>query len=206
MAQASSACDAISRGVARSGTPGAARVGDERRTVAANLRRLLARLDMTLLDAVGATRLDERTLRSLLRGSARPHARTLHKLAAGLDVEVEELFRDACYDGSLAAAFDRAANPVAAEFVADHPQLFAGWTVAEFDELFSRVAVGGQLKAEGTQAAVELMNRRRQILRQVSVLCETEQASLLEEFVAWLYRRATDVTGSSADDNGRNCE
>src|SRR5882672_7262725 len=53
-----------------------------------NVRRLMARFGMTLTDVVAATGLDERTLRSILRGTTQPHAKTLHKLAHGLGVDV----------------------------------------------------------------------------------------------------------------------
>jgi transcriptional regulator with XRE-family HTH domain len=153
----------------------------------ANVRRLMARFGMTQADVVAATGLDERTVRSLLRGDARPHPRTLHKLATGLGVEVDELF----HDHRAAAAFDRASNPAAAQALAEHPHLFAGWTAADFDELSSRVAVGGELTLDGALAAAQAMNHRRQLLKQVAVILESDQADLLGDFIALLYQRAT---------------
>lgn len=160
---------------------------DERVLAGANVRRLMARWDMTQADVVQATGLDERTVRSFIRGDARPHARTLHKLASGLGVAVDELF----HDPRQAAAFDRATNPAVAQVVDEHPQVFAGWTAAEFDELFSRVAVGGELTEAGALAAAQAMNERRQLMNQAAVILESDQADLLREFVALLYRRAT---------------
>lgn len=61
--------------------------------VASNLRRIMARDGMTFEQVVAATELDERTLRSLARGVTHPHARTLHKLAQGLGVSIDELFQ-----------------------------------------------------------------------------------------------------------------
>src|SRR5437016_5304307 len=61
--------------------------------VAGNLRRIMARDDLTFEQVVAATELDERTLRSLARGVSHPHARTLHKLAQGLGVSIDELFQ-----------------------------------------------------------------------------------------------------------------
>lgn len=164
----------------------------ERQVVGANVRRLMARYAMTLDDAVAATGLDERTLRSVLRGQGRPHARTLHRLARGLGVAVDELLRD---DRDAAASFDRATNPAVAEAAAGRPDLFAGWTAGEFRELASRFAAGGQLTVEGAVAAAERMNRRRELLQQAALVLETDQAELLEEFVALLYRRAVVAPG-----------
>ena len=157
----------------------------------ANVKRLMARLDLTLADVVAATGLDERTVRSILRGTTRPHARTLHKLAAGLGIDVDELFQDPRHG---AAAFDRAANPAAAQVIEQYPELFAKWTPADFEELFSRVAVGGELTEEGALTAARAMNRRRELMTQVAVILESGEADLLREFVALLYRRVTDMS------------
>lgn len=166
----------------------------------ANVRRLMARLGMTQADVVAATGLDERTVRSLMRGDSQPHARTLHKFAAGLGVEVDELFRDEFVRGhgdvvpaGDAAAFDRATNPAVAEAIKQRPKVFAGWSGAEFEELYSRVAVGGELTEAGALAAAETMNERRELLERVAMLWESSEGELLREFVALLYRRATDV-------------
>ncbi|TWU30202.1 helix-turn-helix domain-containing protein [Bythopirellula polymerisocia] len=155
----------------------------------ANIRRLMVRLDMTLQDVVAATGLDERTLRSMLQGSTRPHARTLHKLAHGLGVATDELFQDPFGNGH--AAFDRATNPLVAEVIDNHPEMFDDWHSADYEELFSRMAVGGELTEEGTLAAAIAMNARRELQYQVSVILETREADLLREFVGMLFRRVT---------------
>ena len=87
---------------------------------------------------------DRRTygpVHSLLHGNTRPHARTLHNLAEGLGVETDELFQDVFQSG--ATDFDRATNPLVAEVIHARPNLFDRWTQADFDELFSRMGVGG---------------------------------------------------------------
>jgi transcriptional regulator with XRE-family HTH domain len=159
----------------------------------ANVRRLMARLDLTQADVVTATGLDERTVRSLMRGGSQPHARTLHKFAAGLGVEVDELFHDVLFQDGLdgAAAFDRATNPAVAEAIKQHPKLFERWSAADFEELFSRVAVGGELTEAGALAAAEAMNGRRKLMQQVALILESGEADILREFVAMLYRRVT---------------
>jgi transcriptional regulator with XRE-family HTH domain len=157
--------------------------------LATNIRRLMARDGLTFEDVVQATGLDERTLRGLVRGTNRPHARTLHKLAAGLDVSADELFQGpAILPQRL---FDRATNGTVEEVVSAHPDVFEGWTEAEFDELYSRVGSGGALNEAGVLAAGEAMNAKRAILRQVCVVLETSDADLLAEFVELLYRRVT---------------
>jgi len=157
----------------------------------ANVRRLMARLDMTLHEVVEATGLDERTVRSILQGITRPHARTLHKLAQGLGVSTDELFQDPYHAGQ--ATFDKATNPMVAEVVDANPDLFARWTQADFEELFSRMAVGGELTEAGALTAAKVMNARRELMYQVAVILEGGEADTLREFVALLFRRATSV-------------
>jgi transcriptional regulator with XRE-family HTH domain len=158
-------------------------------TVAGNLRRIMARDDLTFDDVVAATGLDDRTLRALVRARNNPHARTLHKLATGLGVSVDELFRPLGRWSSR--GFDRAANSLVDGVVARHVELFAHWSEADFNELYSRFGTGGQLTEEGILAAAQSTNARRDLWRQVSVILESSEAELLAEFVEVLYRRAT---------------
>lgn len=59
---------------------------------ATTLRRAMAEHGMTLRQVVSATGLHERTVKAVLRGGSKPHARTLHQLACGLKLEVREFF------------------------------------------------------------------------------------------------------------------
>src|SRR5688572_17810582 len=151
--------------------------------VASNLRRLMARNGLTFESLADAADVDVRTLRSLLHSRRRPHARTLHKLADGLGVSVDELFQpmpDANDCGPAAArAFDRATNPVALAAMAAHPQRFADWTAQEVDELFSRVGTGGELNEMGVAEAVDLIESRRDVLEKAAIILETEEAEIL---------------------------
>ena len=80
---------------------------------ASNLRRLMARSGVTLEQVVEASGLSERTVKGVLGGKSKPHARTLHRLAAGLGVSADELFqnpsllthryRSSCHQAALAA-------------------------------------------------------------------------------------------------------
>jgi transcriptional regulator with XRE-family HTH domain len=170
-------------------------------TLATNLRRLMAREGLTYDQVVSTTGLDERTLRALARGTSNPHARTLHKLAHGLGVSIDEFFRP---PGRLAARrFDRATNSLVESVVAGHQDTFANWSEAEFDELFSRFGTGGQLTEAGVLAAAEAMNAKRDVWRQISVILESGEAELLSEFVELLFRRVTATGQPRVDANGR---
>lgn len=158
-------------------------------TVAGNLRRIMARDDLTFEQVVAATELDERTLRSLARGVTHPHARTLHKLAQGLGVLIDELFQPV--GRAAPRKFDRSTNSLVESCVAGHAQLFHNWSEGDFDELYSRFGTGGQLTEEGILAAAQATNAKRDLWRQVSVILESGDAELLSQFVNVLYGRVT---------------
>jgi len=158
-------------------------------TLATNLRRLMAREGLTFDEVVEASGLDERTVRALAHGTNNPHARTVHKLAQGLGVSIDELFRPV--DRLSPRRFDRATNSLVENVVAANVGLFKNWTEAEFDELYSRFGTGGQLTETGILAEAEAMNAKRDVCRQVDIILESGEAELLAEFVELLYRRAT---------------
>jgi transcriptional regulator with XRE-family HTH domain len=157
--------------------------------IAANVRRHMARAGLTFEEVVTATELDERTVRGIVRGTKNPHAKTLHKLAGGLGVPIDDLFRPPSQH--VAKKFDRATNSRVGSFIADHPQMFCDWSEADFDELYSRFGTGGELTESGIAAAAEATNVKRDMWRQVSVVLESGEAKLLAEFVELLYGRVT---------------
>jgi transcriptional regulator with XRE-family HTH domain len=157
--------------------------------IALNLRRIMARDDLTFDEVVAASRLDERTLRAVARGRSNSHARTLHKLAQGLGVSIDELFRNPGQPSPR--RFDRATNSLVQQVATRYAYAFENWSDADFDELYSRFGTGGQLTESGVLAAAEAMNAKREIMRQVGIILESDQTELLAEFVALLYRRAT---------------
>ncbi len=154
---------------------------------AENLRRVMARLGLSQREVAQRSGLDPRTVRGLLCGQKQTRPETLHRLAEGLGVAIEEFFlapaQWACQ------AFDQQTNPLVDEVVADHAELFAGWTEAEFAELASRFGHGGMLTAEGALAAARAMNRRRELLEKVTLLLETSQAETLAGIIELLYRQ-----------------
>ncbi|MBX9788591.1 MAG: helix-turn-helix domain-containing protein [Pirellulales bacterium] len=151
-----------------------------------NLRRLMARGGLTLDALVEASGVDARTVKAILadRG-VRPHARTLHKLAAGLGVPVDELFQTP----SLLAyrSFDRQTNPLVDEVVAEMPSAFDGWGAADFDELYSHFGTGGALTHDGARQVVESINRKRDLLAKAALVLETDQADVLAGVIEVLY-------------------
>ncbi len=150
-----------------------------------NLQRLVAAAGMSIHQVAELTGLDKRTVSGILNGVKKPHARTLHRLAEGLGVSIDELFIDPAQ--LLYRRFDRLTNPMVAELLENDAKLFEGWTEADFDELHSRVGTGGPLTREGAFHAVRLMNRKRELHGKLGVLLESTHAEVTAEILDVLY-------------------
>lgn len=147
----------------------------------------MAREALTYEDVGNQTGLDARTLRGILYGAKRPHAKTLKRLAEGLGVSVDELFA-----GDEAAAlgdFDAATNPAIRETVEAKPELFEEWTPKDFGELASRVGSGGPLTPEGVIESAQRMNVNRQTLGRTRFILESDQAEALRVVIDAMYDR-----------------
>lgn len=152
-----------------------------------NLLRLLAAAEMSLQDLAEKTGLDERTIRGIAHGTHKPHTRTVHRLAEGLGVPVDEFFVDPAQ--LIYRRFDRCTNPVVEELLESRPELFDGWGEVEFDELHSRVGTGGALTCDGALAAVRAMNRRRELHDKLDLLLETGHAKTVSGMLDLLYEQ-----------------
>ena len=152
-----------------------------------NLLRLMAVRGLTLGRVAEQTGLHVRTVRGVLRGDKKPHARTLHRLAEGLGVDVEEFFVEPAQ--LVYRRFDRRTNPLVAGVIEDHKELFHGWTETDFDELHSRVGTGGALTAEGALAAVQQMNRKRELHEKLDLLLESSHAEVAAGILNVLYEK-----------------
>jgi transcriptional regulator with XRE-family HTH domain len=174
--------------------------------IAANVRRLMARDGLTVAELAKRSGLAERTLKDVLASSRRrPHARTLHRLAAGLEVSVENLLREAASSDSL--GFDRQTNPLVEEVIATEPHGFVGWTEGDFDELYSRFGTGGAQTLEGVRQTAQLMMMHREVHERVAVLLESSLSDVLVGMVKALHdkvvvpapERPSDAPPSKAD-------
>jgi transcriptional regulator with XRE-family HTH domain len=134
------------------------------------------------------TGLDERTIQGILNGEKKPHIRTLHSLAEGLGVKMDELFLHPTQ--LLYRRFNTQTNPIVAEVMAAHKELFAGWTESEIDELHSHVGEGGALTHEGALAIVHRMNRKRELHDKLELLLESSQAELAGSIIDLLHQKA----------------
>ena len=152
-----------------------------------NLRRVMAARNLSVGKVIARTGLDRRTIQGILDGTNKPHPRTLHRLAEGLDVTLDEFFLRPSQ--LLYRWFDRRTNPIVQEVVEARPDLFTGWTEMDFDELHSRFGTGGSLTTEGTLRVVQEMNHRRQLHEKFTVLLESSQAEVIGGIVELMYEK-----------------
>ncbi len=152
-----------------------------------NLLRLMAERGMSIRRVTEATGLDGRTIRAILAGARRAQAQSLHRLAKGLGVPVDEFFLDPSQ--LLYRRFDRRSNPVIEEVLQTHRKLFAGWNEADFDELHSRVGTGGGLTRDGALSAVRAMNQKRNLHEKLDLLLESSQAELISGIMDVLHKQ-----------------
>jgi len=157
-----------------------------------NLQRLMAERGLSTREVARHTGIDERTLRALSRGQRRPRPLTVHRLAEGLGIPVEELLVDPA--STLRRRFDRVTNPAVEELVRTRAELFHDWTSADFDELYSRVGTGGELTTDGAEQVVERMNHRRRLHGKLDLLLESTHGELVGQMIELMYRQvAIDV-------------
>ena len=152
-----------------------------------NLRRLMADLGLTVSQVTEQTGVDQRTIKGVLDGTKKPQIRTFGRLAKGLGVSSDEFFVDPAQ--LLYRHFDEETNLVVEEVVQTHPEVFVGWTTADFEELHSRFGTGGPLTPEGALTAAQEMNGKRKLHEKLSVLLESSQAELVAEMVELLYQK-----------------
>jgi transcriptional regulator with XRE-family HTH domain len=160
----------------------------------------------TMSELVRRTRINRGTLYRLARGQTEhPQMKTIQALARAFEVPPSSLL-EAESAGSphtrpLTAAqrFDRATNPVVAEVVDEQPDLFAGWTDEDLDELYSTFGIGGQLTRSGVVEAAESINHKRETIRKLHVVLETSLRDQAVDLVDALYRlvQVPPLTGKS---------
>lgn len=161
---------------------------DSLRRTGDNLRRLMADLALTIEQVAERSGVDKRTIKGILDGAKRPQLRTIGRLAKGLGVSSDEFFVDPAQ--LLYRRFDRDTNPAVEEAIDTHPNIFAGWTLADFDELHSRFGTGGPLTADGALSAAREMNTKRDLHEKLAVLLESSQAEVIAGIVELLYQKA----------------
>lgn len=154
-----------------------------------NLRRLMAERGLSVKELTEQTGLDRRTLGGILDGRHRSHPRTINRLAEGLGVSCDEFFLTPTQ--LLYRRFDTKANVAVEAVVENHPELFEGWTDADFDELHGRFAANGEISTAEVIGVAGEMNRKRELHDKLAILLESSQQQLVGEILESLYRQVT---------------
>ena len=144
------------------------------------------------------------TLYHLEQGhTASPRMKTLNRIAAAFEVPVASLLQSETaaprpviessplLDVAQQAAFDRETNPMVTEVIEERPDLFRHWSENDFDELYSIFGTGGPLTRKGVVVAAESINIKRETVRRLEVLLETQLRSAAIEVINSLYRVIT---------------
>ncbi len=85
--------------------------------------------------------------------------------------------------------YDLATQPQVRQWLEDQGAEAARYTQDEIGELLSMQGTGGPLTAEGLEAALRLLDRKRRLIERVHVIAGTEQLGLLEGIVDCLFER-----------------
>ncbi len=142
---------------------------------AENLLRLMADQGLSIHQVVENTELDERTIRGILNATTRPRARSLHQLAKGLGVSVDEFFLDPSQ--LLYRCLDHAANPLVEKLMQTEPKLFAGWTKLDYDSLLDHIATSNAPRSrKHVVGAIREMNQKRELHGKLDLLLDSNQA------------------------------
>lgn len=153
--------------------------------LAENLRRVMARLGLSVQDVAQRCALDRRTVLGILDGRKQPHAITIHHLSTGLGVSADEFYLDA--SRLLYRNLDHRFPPVVSQLVAAKPELFARWSEADFAALYGRVGARDPPTFDGAIAAAEHVNRNREVHQKLAVLLEGTRAELIRGIVEVIY-------------------
>lgn len=170
----------------------------DQQPLGARLRTECLRRGWSLSELALRTGVSRTTLSQLAGGrTGRPHNDTLLKIAAALGVPVESLLKAEWPEAADVApvrpdlgmrAFDAATNPAVAAALRERPELFAGWSVEELDELQSLVGAGGALTPRGVELAAEAINRRRETIHKLQIVLETHLCEDATKMVDMFYR------------------
>jgi transcriptional regulator with XRE-family HTH domain len=140
------------------------------------------------------------TLFQMERGAIfSPRATTLHRLAVALEIPIAQLNPqeqspgDWQLEGSLPADVppsvecDRQSNPYVDVLVQQFPEMFAGFTLADWGELYNSLENTTAINEEDLLQAATNIARKRETLRRLAVLLETHLAAAAAAMINGLF-------------------
>jgi transcriptional regulator with XRE-family HTH domain len=87
------------------------------------------------------------------------------------------------------SGLDFSQQPKLREWMQHHPDRAALLSDFEIEELLSLQGTGGPLTIAGVEHFVTLIERKRELLKRIEVICGTEYLNLLEQIVELVYHR-----------------
>jgi len=172
--------------------------------LAAKIARLVEERGWNQEDFARITTLNRHTVRQILLGHGRrPRNATVQACARALGLTVSELralplerllprmqgHTDVTADDRVKRLLDQATRPELLAWVQRNGERASQLTPAEIEELLTMQSDGGILAALGVERVIELMERKRELIRQVHVVAGSEYLGLLEQFVRILHDR-----------------
>ena len=173
--------------------------------LAAKIARLVEERGWNQEDFARIANLNRHTVREILKNDEcrRMRNATVKQCAEALGLEVNEL-RDlplerllprmhhehhALDTEALKMLQEKATQPELVAWVRDHAERVAQLAYSEAEELIAIQGPNGPLARIGVEHYVDLIERRRRLLDQVSAVAATEYLGFLEQFVCLLYEK-----------------
>jgi transcriptional regulator with XRE-family HTH domain len=176
-----------------------------RTNLAGKIARLVEERGWNQEDFARIANLNRHTVRLIVRngGGRRLRNATVSQCAAALGLHVNELRdlplerliprmhgdRGPLDEAGLKKLSERATTPELRSWLERNPERAAQITAEEADELLAMEGANGPLSRASVEHGVELIERRRRLLRRVTAIAATEHIDLLEQLVNLLFEK-----------------
>ena len=166
--------------------------------LANKIARLVEEKGWNQEDFARATQLNRHTVHQILQGGPKRRLRnaTVNQCAKALGLTVSELRnlpldrlltrmhgKPPADEEALKLLYERAALPDLVNWIERNRERAASLLADEIQELLDMQAPGGPLEKLGVENCVDLIERRRRLVRQVKEIAGTEYLELLEQLV-----------------------